>query len=325
MRVALVLLSTVVLVAAMVAPVRSEMVESPARYQETLERAIEAIERGQRAGREERRAAFATAADALAEVRLVIRDGEAIAVDLSSFVAELRSDEPRSAEVVRGLRVLLGKMTSSPMSPADEERARQALSVTLARPEFGGYRPAPWEEAMASFLAPLGRAVEQVLSALAGVFDRLGRGFTAGSPVLALVGLAALALVAIWVGMRLRGQMVPGGSLAGASLGPSELDSDGLFRLAEHYAGLGEWRVSARYLFLSTLAFYLDRRLLPRDDSLTDREYLAYLREKPAPREAWSRLVAAFEPLWYGYRPAGEQDYRRLRELAARAREAAEQ
>jgi hypothetical protein len=85
----------------------------------------------------------------------------------------------------------------------------------------------------------------------------------------------------------------------------------------------GDYRTALRYLFLATMLGLQERGALTLRPGVTNREYLAGLRQdsrQPAElEEALQELVDDFDRVWYGHLPLDGAGYARCEELARRA------
>lgn len=96
--------------------------------------------------------------------------------------------------------------------------------------------------------------------------------------------------------------------------GPEEL-----LREADAAAGSGQFALAFRWLYLALIR-HLDRRSLVRfDGSATNYDYLRQVGDHPDIARHLEPLTRAAEPVWYGYREATAEDYRRCREWAMAA------
>ncbi len=96
--------------------------------------------------------------------------------------------------------------------------------------------------------------------------------------------------------------------------GPEEL-----LREADGAAAQGQFALAFRCLYLALIR-HLDRRSLLRfDGSATNYDYLRQVRGHPEVARHLEPLTRAVEPVWYGYRDASAEDYRRCREWALAA------
>ena len=294
----------------------------PDEYRATLVEALGLVEDGLARGGADLDLYRQAAAKLEAVHEVETADGASVAVDLGGYVAELRGETPRAAEVAAGLRSLLRALDAAPLSAADQDKAWRSLSATLARPELAPRQPGFWELLLQNLPEPVAALLREIVLAIARFVQFLGKGFASGAAGIGLVGLALLLAVFFFVLNGLRSGVLPGAALRLATAGTAPLGVAETLRLAEACAGRQDWRAAIRAQFLATLLYLTERKVLPADRSLTDGEYLRALADRPSMSDVLAALVAAFEPLWYGQRPLGAEDYRRVRDLATAVREA---
>lgn len=85
---------------------------------------------------------------------------------------------------------------------------------------------------------------------------------------------------------------------------------------ARRAASAGQWRDAVHFLYWAAISRLESRRLWPADRARTPREYLALVAAGDARKPDLTQLTGSFERIWYGGRPAGEDDYRRAEQLA---------
>ncbi len=83
--------------------------------------------------------------------------------------------------------------------------------------------------------------------------------------------------------------------------------------LATDYAQSQDYRSAIRYLYLATLLILDERGVIHYDSSLTNREHLRYLKDKPQLYHIVRQVINAFEEVWYGYLPINETYYQQFR------------
>jgi hypothetical protein len=85
---------------------------------------------------------------------------------------------------------------------------------------------------------------------------------------------------------------------------------------ARRAADAGLWREAVHFVYWAAIARLESRHLWPADRARTPREYLALVAVEDPRRPGLAALTGAFERIWYGGRPAGENDYRQAEDLA---------
>jgi hypothetical protein len=83
---------------------------------------------------------------------------------------------------------------------------------------------------------------------------------------------------------------------------------------AEENAQSQDYRSAIRYMYLASLLMLDERGVIHYDSSLTNREHLRHLRDKPQVYDLLRRVINAFEEVWYGYLPIDEAYYQRFRQ-----------
>jgi hypothetical protein len=85
---------------------------------------------------------------------------------------------------------------------------------------------------------------------------------------------------------------------------------------ARRAAAAGDWRDAIHFVYWASISRLESKRLWPADRARTPREYLALVGPDDARKAPLGALTRSFERVWYGGRPAGEQEYRRAEEIA---------
>ena len=57
-----------------------------------------------------------------------------------------------------------------------------------------------------------------------------------------------------------------------------------------------------------------ERGVIHYDSSLTNREHLRHIKDKPQIYDVLRQVINAFEEVWYGYLPVNEAYYQRFRQ-----------
>ncbi|MBO9392466.1 DUF4129 domain-containing protein [Caldilinea sp.] len=147
-------------------------------------------------------------------------------------------------------------------------------------------------------LGPLGQAAAQV----------------AGWVVVALAGAVLLFLLARWLQTVLRAFV--------GDVGRAPQEADVLpttprqaQQAAVRSAERGAYRSAVRYLYLAALLTLQERRLIPRDPSLTNRELLTRVPVRHPLRTPLGEVVTVFEEVWYGVREPDLATFRRYQQI----------
>lgn len=140
--------------------------------------------------------------------------------------------------------------------------------------------------------------------------------------VLLVIGLtAAVAVVLLYFARNLKVQRM-------AVEKPSDEDdpttSQDASQRAEESEANRDYRNAIRYLYLACLLLLDEKGLIRYDRTLTNREHLRMVGDKPQLVELLRPVVTTFDDVWYGFIPVDEDMYRqfiqnveRLRRLAA--------
>ncbi|GIV89281.1 MAG: hypothetical protein KatS3mg055_1799 [Chloroflexus sp.] len=88
-------------------------------------------------------------------------------------------------------------------------------------------------------------------------------------------------------------------------------------RLAAAARQAGDRRSAVRYLYLAALLWLDEQGLLHYDRSLTNREYLQQLRDRPSLRDRLAPVVNTFDAVWYGQQVIDEQAFARYEQQVA--------
>lgn len=285
-----------------------------ADYERLLREAQAAAARGDRLDVEQ----VAPALTAVDAVRLA--DGRLAPVDNRWLAEALDTADPDLPAVAERLGALVDALAyAGPAAPPD---AQQRLADLLARPPFAQERP-PREP---SFIE---RFFDWLFDRLAELFEPVGQvaeatdGTLVSWVLVALGGLLVVAVLMIWLrGLRRTLAADPGALRDEAE---ERLSAGDALSRANGLAQRGDYRAAVRYLYLSSLLWLDERRLLRYDRTLTNREYLTRLGERPDLRERLAPVVETFDRVWYGDAPldaerfaAYEQQVARLRDLEER-------
>jgi hypothetical protein len=84
-----------------------------------------------------------------------------------------------------------------------------------------------------------------------------------------------------------------------------------------------DYRAAVRYLYLSSLLLLDERGLIRYDRTLTNREHLQQIADRPQLLELLRPVVGTFDRVWYGFAPLDERLYEEYRHNVERLRELA--
>jgi hypothetical protein len=256
--------------------------------------------------------ALASRWDAIEEVAWPA--GQVVPVDTGYVARQLRDparDGPALAAELEARAGLLGGGEPAGV-PAGQSDA--LLDDILSRPEFQ-YDTPPQELSLFQrlerrLLDLLGR----FLNWLDGVLGGSGSGQTAANLLqFILVFLAVTALVVIL--LQLVSRALGGMWVQESALPPERPDepltADGALSQARTLSGGGDFRSAVRYLYLSLLLSLEERGFVRYDRSLTNREYLRSVADRPEVARVLADVIDVFDRVWYGYQPIDESVYRR--------------
>ncbi len=225
--------------------------------------------------------------DGVAEVRLA--DGTTQPVDVTWLTAGL-DDPAQRATALERTRALLAyhdRQQAGDSANASDD----ALNDVLNDPRFQ-YADAPIPEPPSD--SPAWPDLGGLLQAL----------FLIGG-----IGLLVLALIAAMRHLRVQEQPVV---LADERDDPTTFS--GAVDRASEKATAQDYRSAIRYLYLSALLLLDEKGLLRYDATLTNREHLRQLTDRPQLRDHLQWIITVFEDVWYGYLPIDEQHYQQFQQ-----------
>jgi hypothetical protein len=261
--------------------------------------------------------AMAEAADTLAALTAVrLPDGQVLPVDNTDLVALLQqAQQDAVADARAAVRTRLDALLTARAQAQDrrawaDDETWDALEAILSRDAFAEAKDptggtSMWDDltrALARWIARFGGQplVDDVLTGL-GV-------------IIVIVALAYLLRHAWrpWVSARRqRKEALPTDA--------AEYSIAGARARATALAEAGNYRQAMRYLYLATLLWLDEQRVLRYDPALTNREYL---RRVDVPlSEALLPVVDLFDRVWYGVLPLDRRGYAAYVKQVARVRE----
>lgn len=258
----------------------------------------------------------------------------------------LQADPPRLADarqalsdidaatLANGEPVLLAPLLGDPDMPVDVETARLRLQTVATQLDAAGAdrtaeRIAVLEEVLAGldFQRRLSW-LDQLRHWLANLFERLApetQPDVAPGPLsesmaqvagwIVIGGAAALLLFLLvrWLQTLLQAfvRNEQGATQTGDLMPTTPAEAR---QAASRYAQGGDYRSAVRQLYLAALLTLQDRRIVPRDPSLTNREVLARTPDDHPSHKPLQSVVEVFDDVWYGvHEPDGDtfERYRR--------------
>jgi hypothetical protein len=254
---------------------------------------------------------------------VVAPDAKAVAGALKpSADGATRPPRRTTSELLQDARTRL----TQDLAQADGAASAQPLSATGYNPVRDSMKQVLAGRDFRNLEAPNARdaALEKLGAWLNLLFDSIGR-LQARSAWLGRVVVWGF-ILAVCVGLawgllqmerRWRIRLVPESSSLGVGAA-SARDWQLWLEDARRSAAAGLWREAVHFVYWAAISRLESRRLWPADRARTPREYLALVASDDPRRPGLSALTGSFERIWYGGRPAGEADYLKAEELAAR-------
>lgn len=137
--------------------------------------------------------------------------------------------------------------------------------------------------------------------------------------------VAGIIIVMFIVGYFARGLQIQGAGTI-ETLEPNQDPETSLHaeELATTSETIRDYRAAVRYLYLSSLLLLDERGLIRYDRTLTNREHLQQIVDKPQLLELLHPVVGTFDRVWYGFAPLDERLYEEYRHNVQRLRELAQ-
>lgn len=208
-------------------------------------------------------------------------------------------------------------------SAANSSTARGKLDEILHRHEFGAVRPPSARDLLRQ------RINEWLLRLLRSILDSIGRHpigikLLFWPVVLGVTSWIALMLFRFWNERARRDEMQAIETVA------AHRSWQEWIRAAREAAARGDFREAVHSAYWAGIVHLEDSGLIEPDRTRTPREYLRIVAEacgdaaevRANLRESLAALTSRLERVWYGLRPAGDEDFqdcmRRVRELGCR-------
>ena len=204
----------------------------------------------------------------------------------------------------------LAQDAESASEPAPSTAAARAnLTSVLAMHRFQRYQQDP------SLLTRAWAALLQWLwKRLSSVAAYGGRNPWIAHLLEALAIAAPCVLLAWWVLMEVRKQPgLPQRSEPVAAQAPSAREWQRWLEEADAFARASQWREAIHHVYWAAISRLEAHGLWPADRARTPREYLALLGEGHVLKPELRSLTRSFEVIWYGHRPAAEEQYHEAR------------
>jgi hypothetical protein len=232
----------------------------------------------------------------------LLRDAEK-AKDAKSMAANAREAADWAFDLANQVNAYARAQTDAASS------TRAALERILSRREFGGVKgPSAWD----LFRRRISRWILEVLS---GIFRQIGR-YPMGATVLfwliivAVVLWLALVLFRYWTRRAALEELQVPDSVAFARTWQEWIQT------AREAAKRGDYREAVHSAYWAGISFLEDSEVVRKDRTRTPREYMRLVSNSTQlvatgrkTREALSALTVVLEQVWYGGRPANNQDF----------------
>jgi len=259
----------------------------------------------------------------------VLLSGQSIAVDnrwlheaLSDY-EKVKGDRGRSGQILvrigERLLVIIERLDEmkNGASVADKDESKARLAEILRRPEYhkgaaeGSALERLWERFL-RWLSSLFPKTKPLQPGTARAFSGIAQIVVI---VVCLAGIAFLVWKFVPRYLRSRGQKEKKRApriVLGERLEPDQTSND-LLEQAESLARSGDLRAAIRKAYIALLCELGDRKIISLAQHKTNRDYLGAVRNRPSLFNSMRSLTNSFELHWYGFVPAGENDWNDFR------------
>lgn len=246
----------------------------------------------------------AAAEPLIAARRVRVPSGALASADNRWLAEALERPNPDLPAIAARLGALIDAAAAGPEPPAD---AAERLERILSRPPFGRPDPGPREPSW------LERFLEWLFGLIEPSFEPVVPATAENSSTMAWIiagvgGLLVAIVLFVWL-RGLRRTLAP----PAATLDPDDpeagLSAGAALQQAGDLARFGDYRKAVRYLYLSSLLWLDERGALRYERSLTNREYLARLNERPQLRARLAPVIETFDRVWYGSMPLDAESF----------------
>ena len=281
------------------------------QYAQLVREAYAAASRSDRIGLDDVAARLASAAE------IALPDGSTVPADNGWLADALREEPPPFPLITARLGAILDAAGQA-RSGSDPD-AQAKLDEVFSKPPFRDREvPTAWS----TFWNSVGNAIGNFFDWL---FRSLPSGGSVGPAPAARTGFGGLTPVG-WILVIVGGLLVLGivvyavrgvrqsvvrdaKARADAELSEEDISAGEALDRAHSTARDGDYRTAVRYLYLSSLLWLDERKLLRYDRSLTNREYLQRAQANPALHDQLAPVVGTFERVWYGQGQLEESDF----------------
>ncbi len=240
---------------------------------------------------------------ALTAVRL--DDGTLLPLDHGWLTAALRAEPPEFARLERTLvaQLEVHHRNPDPLWPAE---ARTTLTHILTRPEFHtDSRSNPLTEWWNKLWEWLFDWLDEILPGDQTIV--VGSNWV---PYIITIAGSVILMLTLWrVLQEMVGMLVAESDLSEEAEATIPLTGATALKRAQTLSAAGNYRSAIRYLYLSTLLQLEERSILHGDRTLTNREYLRQLQQRPQLAQTFRDIVDVFERVWYGQQSIDDADY----------------
>lgn len=228
--------------------------------------------------------------------------------DLKNELTELsKPDSKQKAQRLQQAETYLLRLETDAagynQTPADIPAARQKLAQILSRREFKNVHGPGLKETL---LAKLYRWLSCLLGHLH--FGRLG-GFSVLQVLVYLLIGVALLLLLLWTLNHLRRKQEEPQYREIVPFSPSAKSWRAWLAEARSYADKQDWRNAIHFAYWAGISFLESGGAWKPNRARTPREYLRLLSSRNPNYPPLSSLTKKFEIVWYGDRPAAQQDF----------------
>ena len=217
-------------------------------------------------------------------------------VDTRYFAAQLRAENPNLSQLIAIFDATLAARDSWPLGNFKTDDL-VPLTEILARPEFQ-WQPTPPN--------PIQEFIQRFFNALLRFYDRLfpdnnGVITLPVSLIFIIVGSLLLLLIFTYILRGTWGNLIAEAENAANGDGETApLTADAARQRARQLSQAGDHRTAIRYLYLASLLLLEERGLLRYDRTLTNRETLRSVQNRPDLAAPLQEVIETVDRVWYG-------------------------
>jgi hypothetical protein len=243
---------------------------------------------------------------------VVLPNSSTVPVDNTWLNEALAQEPPEYQRIAARLGAILDAF-GQPRTALDPD-ALDKLDEVFRKPPFANRAvPTAWTR--------FWQAAAQTISDFLNWLLNRGAGGQAGTPApfstlsplgwaLMIAGLAlVLGLVAYAIHSIRQSILRDAQVRAAATAHEAYLSSGDAWTRAHEQARAHDYRTAMRYLYLSSLLWLDERKLLHYDRSLTNREHLEQVQTNPSLHGRLAPIVNTFDRIWYGHRELDERAF----------------